>query len=174
MKFLEKNNHVIRLKSESHFDADYNLFKRYFPSHQLNRDLEKVNQFNRARLDGQMIMLLLDKVSPQSIEKFRVEYSPNELAKSKDSYDPYTIASIDEAKALFCEHTGWPMNSIDAVSIIKTAVGLKKDDFIKTATSSKHYMIFKNESDNVDTVQSDKVKKKESDKKKVNTKNSPK
>jgi hypothetical protein len=80
MKFLEKNNHVIRLKSESHFDADYNLFKRYFPSHQLNRDLEKVNQFNRARLDGQMIMLLLDKVSPQSIEKFRVEYSPNELS----------------------------------------------------------------------------------------------
>lgn len=174
MKFLEKNNHVIRLKSESHFDADYNLFIRYFPSHQLNRDLEKVNQFNRARLDGQMIMLLLDKVSPQSIEKFRVEYSPNELAESKDSYDPYTIASIDEAKALFCEHTGWPMNSIDAVSIIKTSVGLKKDDFIKTATSSKHYMIFKNESDNVDTVQSDQVKKKESDKKKVNTKNSPK
>lgn len=175
MKFLEKNNHILRLKSESHFDADYKLFNNYFPSHQLNRNLVKANQFNRARLDGQMIMLLLDKVSPQTIEKFRVEYSPNELVESKASYDPYTIASIDEAKALFCEHTGWPMNSIDAVSIIKTAVGLKKEDFIKTAISNKHYLIFKEDTDKLPVNPTEQQKPVEqTSKKKVSTTNSQK
>lgn len=175
MKFLEKNNHILRLKSESHFNADYKLFNNYFPSHPLNRDLVKANQFNRARLDGQMIMLLLDKVSPQTIEKFRVEYSTNELAESKDSYDPYTIASIDEAKALFCEHTGWPMNSIDAVSIIKTAVGLKKEDFIKTAISNKHYLIFKEDTDKLPVNPTEQQKPVEqTGKKKVSTTNSQK
>ncbi len=175
MKFLEKNNHILRLKSESHFDADYKLFNNYFPSHPLNRDLVKANQFNRARLDGQMIMLLLDKVSPQTIEKFRVEYSPNELVESKASYDPYTIASIDEAKALFCEHTGWPMNSIDAVSIIKTAVGLKKEDFIKTAISNKHYLMFKEDTDKLSVNPTEQQKPVEqTSKKKVSTTNSQK
>ena len=100
MKFLEKNNHIVRLKSESHFYADYKLFNNYFPSHQLNRELEKANQFNRARLDGQMIMLLLDKVSPETIVKFREEYSPNESTGSNIKYDPDAITSIDEAKEL--------------------------------------------------------------------------
>lgn len=143
MKFLEKNNHIVRLKSESHFYADYKLFNNYFSSHQLNRELEKANQFNRARLDGQMIMLLLDKVSPETIVKFREEYSPDESAGLITLYDGDAIASIDEAKELFCQHTSWPMNSIDAVSIIKNAVGVNREDFIKTVTSNKHYMIFK-------------------------------
>lgn len=175
MKFLEKNNHILRLKSESHFDADYKLFNNYFPSHPLNRDLVKANQFNRARLDGQMIMLLLDKVSPQTIEKFRVEYSPNELVESKASYDPYAITSIDEAKELFCQHTGWPMNSIEAVSIIKTAVGLRKDDFIKTAISNKHYLIFKEDTDKLPVNPTEQQKPVEqTSKKKVSTSNSQK
>ena len=175
MKFLEKNNHIVRLKSESHFYADYKLFNNYFPSHQLNRELEKANQFNRARLDGQMIMLLLDKVSPETIVKFREGYSPNESTGSNIQYDPDAIASIDEAKELFCQNTGWPMNSIDAVTIVKNAVGVNREDFIKTVISDKHYMIFKEDIAKLPDNPTEQQKPVEqTGKKKVSTTNSPK
>jgi hypothetical protein len=67
MNFAKKNELIIKHKSEAHFYADLELFKKHFPNHHINKELSRANRFTFERLDGQMLNVLLDKVSLDEI-----------------------------------------------------------------------------------------------------------
>jgi ribosomal protein L12E/L44/L45/RPP1/RPP2 len=62
MNFTEKNNLVIKHTSADEFYRDLELFKKRCPNDRLNHDLARANQITHARLDGSMLLRLLDKV----------------------------------------------------------------------------------------------------------------
>jgi hypothetical protein len=63
----EKQGWVAKLTDIDNFDADLDLFKTKFPTHNLNRDLARVNKVNKQRLSSNMIYHLLDVVSAEEI-----------------------------------------------------------------------------------------------------------
>ena len=63
----EKQGWVAKLTDIDNFDADLDLFKTKFPTHNLNRDLARVNKVTKPRLCSGMIYHLLDVVSAEEI-----------------------------------------------------------------------------------------------------------
>lgn len=60
-----------RLSDPAEFEADSRLFARVFPNHPLRRELQLVNNFNRARLQKQMVYALLQRVTEEEIVRNR-------------------------------------------------------------------------------------------------------
>lgn len=89
MKFTEKNDFVVKHTSEEYFSKDLELFKVYYPNSNLHSDLKRVNSFNRKKLDGAMLYVLLDKLTPEEILKNR-ESKPDDVI----------IESIDQAREI--------------------------------------------------------------------------
>lgn len=65
--FIQKNNLIVRYKSSKHFFKDLELFKKYFSGHPFINELTRANQFSYERLDGQMLIYLLDVLSIEDI-----------------------------------------------------------------------------------------------------------
>jgi hypothetical protein len=89
MKFTEKNNFIVKHTSKEHFSKDLELFKIHCPNSRLHADLKRVNSFNQKKLDGLMLLELLNKVFPEDILKNRVT-TPEEII----------IETIDQAKEI--------------------------------------------------------------------------
>ena len=77
LSFSQKNNLVVKHKAKKHFGKDLELFQKHLPSDRLMNDLAKANEFTFERLDGQMLYLLLDKVSINEILENRNEQVKN-------------------------------------------------------------------------------------------------
>jgi hypothetical protein len=94
LSFSEMNNLIVRFKNEIHFEKDLILFRKHFPTHPLNVQLARANAFSRAKLDGQMLIELLKKITIEEIlalrEKNEVSAKPA-VQKGKEK-----IADISE------------------------------------------------------------------------------
>lgn len=71
MKFSEKNDFIVKNKSDKFFEQDFRLFKECCPHSNLHASLKRVNSFNKRILDGNMLYELLQKKSPEEILKNR-------------------------------------------------------------------------------------------------------
>ena len=71
LTFAQKNDLVVKHKGKKYFGKDLELFQKHFPSNRLMNDLARANEFSFERLDGQMLYLLLDKISMEEILKNR-------------------------------------------------------------------------------------------------------
>ncbi len=112
MKFIEKNNFVVKHTSVNFFEKDYALFKEVCPESRLHADLKRVNSFTKQKLDGMMLLELLDKVSPEIILNNRKETS----AVSEDPVIETEISSLQETEA-FSPAPAEPVeNEVSAVS----------------------------------------------------------
>ena len=67
LTFAQKNDLVVKYKGKKYFGKDLALFQKHFSSNRLMNDLARANDFTFERLDGQMLYLLLDKVSMEEI-----------------------------------------------------------------------------------------------------------
>ena len=76
LSFSQKNDLVVKHKSKEAFWKDLELFKKHHPSNRLMNDLARANEFTFERLDGQMLYLLLDKISIEEILINREEKAP--------------------------------------------------------------------------------------------------
>ena len=76
LSFSQKNDWVVKYKSKKYFDKDLELFKKYFSYGRLMNDLARANEFTFERLDGQILYLLVDKVSIEEILKNRETREP--------------------------------------------------------------------------------------------------
>ena len=73
LSFSQKNDLVLKHKAKKHFSKDLELFQKHFPSSKLMNELGLDNEFTFERLDGQMLYLLLDKISLDEILSNREE-----------------------------------------------------------------------------------------------------
>lgn len=67
----QKQEITDRLKDESKFSKDLQLFQKKFPRSPMNRELARVNDVNRGALCGRMIYALLDVTTEEEIERNR-------------------------------------------------------------------------------------------------------
>lgn len=80
----QKQEITDRLKDESKFSRDLQLFQKNFPRSPMNRELARVNDVNRGALCGRMIYALLDVTTEEEIERNRnSENQPTEKAENK-------------------------------------------------------------------------------------------
>lgn len=63
----QKQEITDRLKDESKFSKDLQLFQKKFPRSPMNRELARVNDVNRGALCGRMIYALLDVTTEDEI-----------------------------------------------------------------------------------------------------------
>ncbi|MCL1942558.1 MAG: hypothetical protein FWF54_03290 [Candidatus Azobacteroides sp.] len=94
MKFSEKNDFVVKHKNSDFFCRDLELYKKYYPNSELNRELARANSHTSTRLDGQILFELLDKVSPGEILENRTR---NENVELK----PVAVETVEHVKELF-------------------------------------------------------------------------
>lgn len=88
----QKQEITDRLKDESKFSKDLQLFQKMFPRSPMNRELARVNDVNRIALCGRMIYALLDVTTEEEIERNRnSENQPAEKAENE------TVAESAEA-----------------------------------------------------------------------------
>ena len=93
LSFSQKNDLVVKYKSKHHFGKDLELFKKHFPSNRLMNDLGRTNEFTFEKLDGQMLYLLLDKVSGQDILDNRETKEEPVLPAAAD---PTVLSSVSD------------------------------------------------------------------------------
>ncbi len=123
MKFTEKNDFTVRHQGAQHFHKDLETFKKHFPHHALNTQLAKANQFSFARLDSQMLFILLDKVPASDILNARLDL--------KKCADDITLgAKIAEIKDLIIE-SGLNTDDFTEDQLIQIATG-PEDGRLKT------------------------------------------
>jgi hypothetical protein len=80
----QKQEITDRLKDESKFSKDLQLFQKKFPRSPMNRELARVNDVNRGALCGRMIYALLDVTTEDEIKRNRnSENQPAEKAENK-------------------------------------------------------------------------------------------
>lgn len=65
--FEQKNEIIIRLASEKHFEKDRALFYKHCSNVKLERDINRANQFTYATLDARILNELLKHVSESEI-----------------------------------------------------------------------------------------------------------
>lgn len=80
--FEQKNEIIIRLAGEEHFEKDKALFYKHCSKAKLERDINRANQFTYANLDARMLNELLDYVSEAEIVTNR-KGSEDEKGKKK-------------------------------------------------------------------------------------------
>jgi hypothetical protein len=84
MNFSEKNDFVVKHADGNEFYSDLELFKEHCPNDRLNRDLARANSITFNRLDGSMLLRLLDKVTPDEILSNRVAVKKAEKQRLKN------------------------------------------------------------------------------------------
>jgi len=67
MDILKKNDFIVKHKSSKYFYRDIELFKKYCPSSELNRELKRVNAYNKDIYHGRILYELLEKATPEEI-----------------------------------------------------------------------------------------------------------
>ena len=90
----QKQEITDRLKDESKFSKDLQLFQKKFPRSPMNRELARVNDVNRGALCGRMIYALLDVTTEDEIKRNR--NSENQPAEKTENE---TVAESAEAAA---------------------------------------------------------------------------
>ena len=90
----EKQGWVAKLTDVDAFDADLDLFKTKFPTHNLNRDLARVNKVNKQRLSSNMVYHLLDVVSAEEIIANREE------AEKETILEEIIVENVAQAKGI--------------------------------------------------------------------------
>lgn len=95
MTIKEKQQVLNQLKDDNFFEADKTLFISLFPRSPLNRELLRVNSYNRSRLHSNILYQLLGKCSKEDILKARnlqedVEH-PSELKELKTEIEELEI-----------------------------------------------------------------------------------
>lgn len=123
LTFAEKNDLIVKYKEAVSFDRDLELFKKHYPGHSLLKDLARANSFSFARLDGQMLGLLLDITSIDKILENR----------EKDPEKPIEPKTIDQINQLLIKELGLDAKDLDALSEIIPMWTTKSDDEILSA-----------------------------------------
>lgn len=126
LTFAEKNDLIVKHKGAASFDRDLELFKKYYPAHSLLKDLARANSFSFARLDGQMLGLLLDVASIDEILENR----------EKEPEKPIEPKTIEEIKQLLIKELGLDEKDLDALSKIILDWTTKSDDEILSAVKT--------------------------------------
>ena len=95
MTIKEKQEALNQLKDDKYFEMDKTLFISLFPRSPLNRELLRVNSYNRSRLHSNILYQLLGKCSKEDILKARnlqedVE-QPSELKELKTEIEELEI-----------------------------------------------------------------------------------
>lgn len=91
--FAEKNSLIVKHHGKKYFYKDLELFKKHFPSHELNTELANANQFSTERLDGQMLNELLNIIGIDEILDNRQDKEP------EPTPEPPEVKTIDDVKA---------------------------------------------------------------------------
>lgn len=95
----QKQEITDRLKDESKFSKDLQLFQKKFPRSPMNRELARVNDVNRGALCGRMIYALLDVTTEEEIERNRnSENQPTEKAENETVTGSAGAAADDTGK----------------------------------------------------------------------------
>lgn len=123
LTFAEKNDLIVKHKGAASFDRDLELFKKHCPAHSLLKDLARANSFSFARLDGQMLGLLLDNVSIDEILENR----------TKEPEQPIDPKTIEEIKELLTKELELDAKDLDALSEIMPLWITKSDEEILSA-----------------------------------------
>jgi hypothetical protein len=97
MNFAEKNNFVLNHTDGKQFFTDLELFKKHFPNDRLNNDLARANTITYHRLDGTILLRLLDKIPPDEILANRQPPAPAE--EETPPVAPAATAEEDETPA---------------------------------------------------------------------------
>jgi len=84
LSFSQKNDLVVKHKAKKHFGKDLVLFQKHLPSDRLMNELGRATEFAFERLDGQMLYLLLDKVSIEDILSNRESKEQPEALKQQE------------------------------------------------------------------------------------------
>lgn len=71
LNFSDKNNFVVAHTSAKYFEKDAKLFRVTLPTSRLIIELGRANQFNKEKLDGRMLMEMLNFITPEKILKNR-------------------------------------------------------------------------------------------------------
>lgn len=130
LSFPQKNDLVVKHKDKKYFGRDSLLFQKHFPYHKLMNDLARANEFTFERLDGQMLYLLLDRVSMDEILNNREE---KELVSPPVPSEEEVMNALEEGD-----------NSTEEKdSLIETleekAVEMEKEFSIKKKASMKNF-----------------------------------
>lgn len=107
--FAEKNSLIVKHQGKKHFYKDLELFKKHFPSHELNTDLANANQFSIERLDGQMLNELLGVVDIKEIIENRTEKEPEPIP------EPPKVRTIEDVKKLLIEQCNLTAENIEQI-----------------------------------------------------------
>ena len=85
--FEEKNRIIIQNASAEHFEKDKALFFKHCSNPKLERDIQRANAFTYAKVDGQMLSELLNKLTLEEILANRVGEvkSPSKKKQSTSS-----------------------------------------------------------------------------------------
>ena len=76
MTIKEKQEALNSLKDDKYFEVDKFLFISLFPRSPLNRELLRVNNYNKSRLHSNILYQLLSKCSKEDILKARMGQEP--------------------------------------------------------------------------------------------------
>lgn len=85
--FEEKNRIIIQSASAEHFEKDKALFFKHCSNPKLERGIQRANAFTYAKVDGQMLSELLNKLTLEEILANRVGEvkSPSKKKQSTSS-----------------------------------------------------------------------------------------
>ena len=85
--FEEKNRIIIQNASAEHFEKDKALFFKHCSNPKLERDIQRANAFTYAKVDGQILSELLNKLTLEEILAKRVGEvkSPSKKKQSTSS-----------------------------------------------------------------------------------------
>ncbi len=87
MTIKEKQQALNSLKDDKYFEVDKSLFISLFPRSPLNRELLRVNNYNKSRLHSNILYQLLSKCSKEDILKARMGQEPTEQSSQEPTAD---------------------------------------------------------------------------------------
>ena len=102
MTIKEKQQALNSLKDDKYFEVDKSLFISLFPRSPLNRELLRVNNYNKSRLHSNILYQLLSKCSKEDILKARMGQEPtkqSDQASAEQSGQEPTEQSSQEQTA---------------------------------------------------------------------------
>ena len=67
MNFDQKNNFVTKHSGAEHFDCDLATYINVYPNSRIIPSLRKATEFEKEKLDGRMLLELLNHLSPEQI-----------------------------------------------------------------------------------------------------------
>lgn len=80
--FEEKNRIIIRIASADHFEKDKELYLKHCSKPKLEREIQRANTFTYAKIDGQILNELLNKLTLDEILANRGNEIKNQSKKT--------------------------------------------------------------------------------------------